>query len=128
MFHPTPYRRPTGVGAVNSMPAAIASIVLLCACHVASAQEAEHCSVDAHGAMMCRYVLSAGERGETVFWVLPNQVGIVPAEAEAFDAVAEQVEGIGNTVLRKIKVNRSLLRGPYRPSTLLTLFELKQQA
>ena len=75
---------------MNSMPAAL-SPSPLCACHVASAQEAEHCSVDAHGAMMCRYVLSAGERGETVFWVLPNQAGIVPAEAEVrFDAVAEQ--------------------------------------
>ena len=116
MIHPTPYRRPTGVGAVNSIPAAIASIVLFCARHVASAQEAEHCSVDAHGAMMCRYVLSAGATGETVFWVLPNQIGIVPAEAEAFDAVAEQVEGgIGNTVLRKNKGQQIIIAGTISP-------------
>ena len=103
MIHPTPYRRPTGVGAVNSMLAVIASIVLLCACHAASAQEAE------------RYVLSAGERGETVFWVLPNQFGIVPTEAQTFDAVAEQVEGIGNTVLRKNKDQQIIIAETISP-------------
>ena len=97
------YCRPTGAGAVSTMFAVIASIVLLYACDVANAQSPE------------RHVLSAGERGDTVFWVFPNQFGIVPTDAQAFDAVAEEVAEIGNRVLRKNKDRQIIIAETISP-------------
>ncbi len=102
MIRRNPSRRPAGAGPLKPVLGVIASIVLLFACH-ASAQQAE------------RYVLSAGARGETVFWVLPNQFGIVPVDAQAFDAVAEGVAGIGNDIIKKNKDQQIIIARTISP-------------
>ena len=95
--------RPTGAGAVRTVLRVIASVVLLYACHVANAQAADP------------YVLSAGERGETKFWVVPNRLGILPTDAQAFDAVDEELTEIGNHVRMKNKDQQIIIADTISP-------------
>jgi hypothetical protein len=104
MIGRTPCRRPTGAGTVNAVLAVIASVVLLCACQAARAQEIAE-----------RYVLSAGERGETVFRVFANLFGIVPADGEQFEAVVAEVR-VGNDVVRANKDEQIIIAKTVSPA------------
>lgn len=78
-----------GAGAVNTVLIAIASVALFALGQAAKAQEIAE-----------EYVLSSAERGETVFRVFADQIGIVPSDEWTFEAVVEEVKRVGNEVIR----------------------------
>jgi cell wall-associated protease len=78
-----------GVRAVNTVLIAIASVALLGLGQTAKAQQIAE-----------TYVLSSAERGETVFRVIADQIGIVPGDDWTFEAVLEEVARAGTEVIR----------------------------
>lgn len=73
---------------MNTVLIAIASVALLGLGQAAKAQQIAE-----------EYVLSSAARGETVFRVFADQIGIVPGDDWTFEAVVEEVERVGTEVI-----------------------------
>ena len=84
-------RGSSGAGAVNLAFAVIAFIASFNACQYANAQEIAE-----------TYTLRSGEKAATVFRVLADQIGIVPADEQPFEDVVESVKKRGLDVLTAV--------------------------
>ena len=91
-----------GVGAAGILFAAIATITLLCSCQAAKAQEKGQEIAET-------YVLRAGDNVETVFRVLADQIGIVPADERLYEEVLEEVKKTGIVVERANKEEQLII-------------------
>ena len=99
--------------------AVVASITLFYSCQAAKAQEKDQQIAET-------YVLSTGDQVETVFRVLADQIGIVPADEQPFEAVVDTVKKTGLDIVRANKDEQIIIARTSAPAR--TYSALQEQA